>query len=135
MYSDGGSRGNPGPAACAFAVFTADGKELFSYKKFLGVTTNNVAEYKGVLAGVLWLTKQKEKLEDASVTFFLDSELLVKQLKGEYKVKSPHLKPLYEKVKKTVDDLDFPVDYQHVLRDKNKRADALVNAAMDENLY
>jgi len=93
IYCDGGSRGNPGLAACAF-VAELKGKVLEKQSKFLNTNTNNVAEYEGVLLALNWLLKSKHAFKENNVIFFLDSELVVKQLNGVYKIKKPELQIL-----------------------------------------
>lgn len=126
LYTDGGSRGNPGKAAYAFLIFDG-GKKLYEHGKTLGVATNNVAEYTAVLEG---LRKSKEYGDTLEV--FSDSELVIKQLRGEYKTKKPHLKELYEKIKeqekrfKEVRYLNKPREHE-----MQKLADELVNKTLD----
>lgn len=126
IYTDGGSRGNPGEAAYAFLIYGGDLK-LYETCKKLGTATNNVAEYTAVLEG---LRKAREFSDEAEV--FSDSELVVKQLKGEYKVKQSHLKELYMKVK-TAEANFKKVSYSHSPRENpmQKLADGLVNKALD----
>lgn len=127
---DGGSRGNPGPAACAFVV-SEEGKEIFSKGTFLGETTNNVAEYNAVLTAFEWLSLNKEKYKDYNVTFILDSELVVRQLTGVYKIKNENLKELAIKIKLLENKLPIKISFTNVLREKNKSADLLVNTTLD----
>lgn len=129
---DGGSRGNPGPAAGAFVV--SDGnKEIFSSGKFLGNETNNVAEYSAVLLAFEWLNDNAKDLENSSVAFILDSELVVRQLTGVYKIKNQNLKELAEKIMSIKKNLPMEISFRNVLREKNATADALVNRTLDEN--
>ncbi len=125
-YADGGSRGNPGKAACAALIVDEKGDELLRRARLLGKTTNNVAEYEGVL---LALALCKE-LGARAVTLRLDSELVVRQIEGRYKVKNADLAKLHGKVRAHIQEFDS-VDLEHVKRDDNKTADALVNAALD----
>ncbi len=128
-WIDGGARGNPGPAG--FGVFaeleTAAGVEATEICGFLGDATNNVAEYTGLLAALQWAVGAGvERLDLRS-----DSELLVKQLAGQYKVKAPHLVPLFARassLRRRIPQLSI----RHVRREENQRADALANRAMDE---
>lgn len=141
IYTDGGSRGNPGPAAVGFVISAgsgpASGGEGFikwekKYGEYIGITTNNEAEYK---AAILALKKVKqligsEKASRAEVGFIVDSELLAKQLNGEYKIKDNNLQHLFMELWNL--KLDFEkVTFKHVLRDKNKEADKLVNEVLD----
>lgn len=128
-WIDGGARGNPGPAG--FGVFveleTESGVEPTEILGFLGEATNNVAEYTGLVAALEWAAREGvERLDLAS-----DSELLVKQLAGQYKVKAPHLVPLFARasaLRRKIPQLRI----RHVRREENRRADALANRAMDE---
>lgn len=125
LYTDGGSRGNPGPAAYAFLVY--DGrKKLFEEAKKLGTTTNNVAEYTAVLEG---LRKAWEFGDEVEV--FSDSELVVRQLNGEYKTKKPHLKDLHYKLKEAESRFK-KVTYAHRPREDpmQMQADELVSKAL-----
>jgi ribonuclease HI len=128
-FCDGGSRGNPGPAGYGVFVQGEDGAPLAELSDFLGVRTNNYAEYQGLLASLAWAVEHGvEALRVVS-----DSELMVKQIKGQYSVKSPDLKPLYEEAKRRSAKLDR-FEMQHVLRGKNKEADRLANEAMDRGM-
>jgi ribonuclease HI len=128
-FCDGGSRGNPGPAGYGVFVQGEDGAPLAELSDFLGVRTNNYAEYQGLLASLAWAVEHGvEALRVVS-----DSELMVKQIKGQYSVKSPDLKPLYEEAKRRAAKLDR-FEMQHVLRGKNKEADRLANEAMDRGM-
>lgn len=125
IHSDGGARGNPGPAAIG-VVIEQNGAIIATISEKIGKTTNNQAEYRAVLAG---LEKAKE-LKAIEVECILDSELVVKQLQGEYKVKNKELAPLFVKVYNL--SLQFrKVVFRHVLRAENKMADKLVNEALD----
>jgi ribonuclease HI len=125
-YCDGGSRGNPGPAGYGVFVEGPDGEKLAELSEYLGKTTNNVAEYSGLLASLAWaLESGHRRLRVVS-----DSELMVKQMQGRYKVNSADLRPLWEEAKRRAARLEgFRIE--HVLRGKNQRADRLANLAMD----
>ncbi len=138
VYSDGGSRGNPGPAACAFVVSSPESTTFRHQAGFyLGVTTNNQAEYKGVINALDWLL---ENLDSNSIVirinFFLDSELVVKQLNGEYRVKDPSMQILYLQVHKKMSELKIKfkinITITHIPRSKNFEADLLVNQTLDQ---
>ena len=128
-HCDGGARGNPGPAGFGAVVQDANGAVLASLSEFLGIQTNNVAEYSGLL-GVLdyALTHGHSRLRVVS-----DSELMVKQILGKYQVKSPGLRPLYEQARKKIAQLE-KFEITHALRHKNKDADRLANDAMDRGM-
>lgn len=131
IYSDGGSRGNPGPAASAFVVFKND-KMLHKEAKPIGEKTNNYAEYFAVLMALRWLIKKLNQ-KNVSVKYYLDSELVVNQLKGHYKVKSKNLAPLVLKVFKMMKSFSGSIEYKAVRRENNKISDKLVNESLDEN--
>jgi ribonuclease HI len=125
-YCDGGSRGNPGPSGYGVSIEDAAGRPIADLSEFLGVKTNNFAEYSGLLAALEYaLSHGHPRLRVVA-----DSELMVKQMKGQYQVKSPDLRPLWEEAKRRAARLER-FEIQHVLRGKNKRADALANQAMD----
>ncbi len=130
IYCDGGARGNPGPAAYSFIVVENE-KVVYKKSRFLGRRTNNFAEYSGVLAALEWLIKKSAGLDN--VPIFLDSQLAVKQLNGEYKVKSSNLKPLITKIKLLENNMDTKINFYFLPRDKNKLADFLVNKTLDKN--
>jgi ribonuclease HI len=125
-YCDGGSRGNPGPSGYGVSIEDAAGRPIAELSEFLGVKTNNFAEYSGLLAALEYALAHGRK----QLRVVADSELMVKQMKGQYRVNSPDLRPLWEEAKRRAAKLDR-FEIQHVLRGKNKRADALANQAMD----
>ncbi len=129
IYSDGGSRGNPGKSAYAIVV-TQDGKIVYEHTEFLGINTNNYAEYRGLIAGI---TKALE-MKAVSVEFVMDSELVIKQMRGEYKVKSPNIMELHKDAK-ALSSLIPDVTFTHVKRENRfvSRADSLLNAEMDRH--
>jgi ribonuclease HI len=123
---DGGARGNPGPAAYGIILRTADGNTMLAAGKCLGRTTNNVAEYYGLIAALDAATERGvRRLRVES-----DSELLVRQMQGEYRVKSPDLRPLHERAERLARGFEH-FEITHVPREKNREADRLVNAALD----
>lgn len=125
-HCDGGARGNPGPAGYGALLAEADGTVVAELSEFLGMRTNNYAEYSGLLGCLQYaLDHGRGRLKVVS-----DSELMVKQIQGKYQVKSPDLKPLYDEAKRRIAKLDgFQIE--HALRHKNKDADRLANEAMD----
>ena len=126
LHTDGGSRGNPGLAAIGGVLFNDRDEIVGQFSKFIGTTTNNVAEYTALVEG-LTLAQTKGATE---VACYLDSELVVKQLNGQYKVKDQNMKLLYAEVIKKVEMFNF-VTFKHVPREQNENADALVNNALD----
>ncbi len=126
IYTDGGARGNPGPAAIGFVIYDEGLKLIKKYGHYLGVTTNNQAEYKALVAAL----EAAIKLGALKVVCHLDSELVVRQLQGKYKIRESHLKPLAEEVLKLTGRFN-QVEFKHVRREKNKLADQLVNEALD----
>ena len=127
-YIDGGARGNPGPAGYGVRIEQRDGTLVEELYGALGVATNNVAEYNGLLAALRWAVDHGER----ELHVRADSELLVKQMRGEYKVKHPGLQPLHARARLLVSELDR-VTFEHVRREKNKEADRLSNVGMDES--
>jgi probable phosphoglycerate mutase len=125
-HVDGGSRGNPGPAAYGVAIETPQGKSVTAFAKFLGETTNNFAEYQGLLAALEYaLSHGYPRLR-----VLTDSELMARQISGSYKVRSPDLKPLYDKAQAMIARLES-FSIRHVYREQNREADRLANQAMD----
>lgn len=127
LNADGGARGNPGPAGCGAVLSLPDGEVVARLNKYLGKTTNNVAEYQGLLLGL----QAAKDHGAAKLEVRLDSELIVRQLNGQYKVKSPLLKPLYEQARGLLQAFDS-VTIVHVRRENNREADKLANQAMDQ---
>jgi ribonuclease HI len=128
-HCDGGARGNPGPAGFGVLIQDAGGAVLAELSEFLGIQTNNFAEYSGLLAALDFaLTHNHPCLRVVS-----DSELMVKQIQGRYKVKSPILRPLFDQAKKKIAQLEA-FEITHALRHKNKDADRLANQAMDRGM-
>ena len=128
-FTDGGSRGNPGPSGYGVVVQLENGTVLAELSEFLGMRTNNVAEYSGMLAALDYaLTNGIKRLRIVS-----DSELMVKQMRGQYRVQSPELRPLYEEARRRTAKLEA-FQIEHVLRGKNKKADELANQAMDRGM-
>ncbi len=132
VFTDGGSRGNPGPAAIGVVVYS--GKEiLHEHGEVIGVTTNNVAEYKAVLYAIQFLSSSLP-FPPEKVSFFLDSKLVVEQLSGNYKIKNEDLLDIAKQIFTVIRSLPFPVSFTHVPRNQNAYADSLVNKALDAHL-
>ena len=126
LYTDGGSRGNPGPSGAGAVAYDDQGRPVGQWKKFLGRMTNNQAEYHALLLGL----ERISLLKPSHVTTNLDSELVVLQILGKYRVKNKALKPLYERVMERLESLDG-YEVRHVRRMFNAEADRLANEAMD----
>ncbi|MBP7832224.1 MAG: ribonuclease HI family protein [Candidatus Levybacteria bacterium] len=131
IYGDGGSRGNPGEASYGFVVLEGD-TVIYSEGKRIGIATNNVAEYSAVLAALNYLSSSK--LEHEVVNFFLDSELVVHQLNGKWKIKNEVLRGYFFKIKELQRDLQKKFTYTAVPREQNKLADEQVNLALDNKI-
>jgi ribonuclease HI len=126
-YTDGGARGNPGPAGFGVVIQDETGQKVAALSQYLGHQTNNFAEYQGLIAALEYAVEHGHK----SLKVISDSELLVRQIKGIYKVKNPTLQDLYTRARQLIRQLDsFAID--HVLRGKNAEADRLANEAMDK---
>ena len=126
---DGGARGNPGPAGYGVVIEDEVGRPVAELSEFLGRQTNNYAEYSGLLAALNYSLRHGFK----ALKVVSDSELMVKQINGQYKVSSPVLKELHERAMKLIDQLDC-FEIKHVLREKNRDADRLANLAMDRGI-
>ena len=126
LWTDGAARGNPGPAGIGAILKSQTGEVLYSGSEFLGHTTNNVAEYKAVLLGLAGALAQGIKRVEVRA----DSELLIKQLKGEYRVKSAGLKPLYDEARRLIARFSS-VKLTHIRRELNAEADRLANQGID----
>jgi ribonuclease HI len=127
-YIDGGARGNPGPAGYGVRIQAPDGSVLEEIHGALGIATNNVAEYNGLLAALRWAIERGHR----QIHIRSDSELLVRQMRGEYRVKHPGLQPLAARARLLIMELDR-VTFEHVRREQNVEADRLSNVAMDES--
>jgi len=134
IHSDGGARGNPGPGASAY-VIEKGATILQKSSKHLGRVTNNVAEYTGVIEALKWISDNKELVAGSlgPIEFYMDSELVVKQINGEYKVKDQKLAGLFSEVKDLLKNLSNKILFISVPRNKNKIADFLVNLELDKN--
>jgi len=126
IFTDGAARGNPGPAGAGGVILDGDGKELGSVCRYLGEMTNNQAEYHALLLAL----KEALRLKIGRVAVFCDSELMVRQILGQYKVKNEGLQPLFqEAIKLSKEFASFNIN--HVMRERNKAADKLANLAID----
>ena len=132
IYTDGGSRGNPGEAAIGIVIKNEGGDVIKTYGEVLGIATNNMAEYTAIVVA-LQKVKQllgKERTKKTEIEFRMDSELAMKQLNGEYKIENEDLQPLFLKIWNLKFDFG-KMSFKHIPREKNKEADTLVNEALD----
>ena len=128
-FSDGGARGNPGPAGYGVVIKDQAGQKVAALSEYLGHQTNNFAEYQGLIAALEYAVERGPK----AIKVISDSELLVRQIKGIYKVKNPTLKDLHARAKELIAHLDwFSID--HAMREHNQEADRLANQAMDKGM-
>ena len=128
VYTDGGSRGNPGPSAAGGVIFSPEHKQLAEVSKYLGMRTNNYAEYSGLI-----ITLQKcIELNIKNIEVSMDSKLVVEQLNGKWKVKNESLKILFDEVKELLKSFQ-QISFRHIKREFNKHADSLVNKCLDLN--
>ncbi|MCL5432505.1 MAG: ribonuclease HI family protein [Patescibacteria group bacterium] len=135
IFTDGGARGNPGPAATGVYIEDSKGNKIASFGEKIGNATNNVAEYKAVITALEWLNKNKEKIDsDLKINFFLDSQLVSSQLNGLFKIKNPDLRNLLFKIRELEADLNADISYRYVPREENKNADRIVNMVLDNEL-
>jgi ribonuclease HI len=129
LYTDGAARGNPGPAGAGAVILSPDGHIVAKVGKFLGDSTNNVAEYMGLILGL----KRAKAMGIKELEVYSDSELLVRQLAGEYQVKAEHLRPLHDEARALLQGFAF-IQVRHISREENAQADAMSNRAIDERL-
>ncbi len=133
IFTDGGSRGNPGQAG--IGVYIKDDEKIITQiGKRIGIETNNVAEYKAVIEALTWISENKENLEDTNINFFMDSQLIYSQIVGLYKIKNENLRSLLYKVREKEAEIKLPISYNYIPREQNKNADELVNMALDNIL-
>lgn len=128
IFSDGGARGNPGPAGIGAVLYDQEKNKIAEISQYLGIATNNQAEYKALIEGL----KKAQELQVEEVECFLDSELVVKQLNREYKVKNKDLAPLFLEVYNLSQKFS-KISFNHVYRQQNSEADKLVNEAIDNS--
>lgn len=134
VFCDGGSRGNPGPAAVGYIIRDAKGKTLTKHGHFIGRATNNVAEYTAVIKALKWISRNYSITQSLnySITFFLDSKLVVNQLNGLFKIKNSGLRELAIQVRQLEREIGGNITYRFVPREKNRDADSLVNQVLNE---
>ncbi|GIW62754.1 MAG: ribonuclease H [Patescibacteria group bacterium] len=134
VFSDGGARGNPGPAAIGFLVYKMSPKDdvlLVKKNEYIGVSTNNKAEYTALFKALSWILDRFKSKNIDEIICFLDSQLVCHQLNGLYRVKDKDLQSLVDKIKSLEERLQADISYNHIQRSRNKEADLLVNLALD----
>ena len=134
IFTDGGARGNPGPAALGVFIEDENKQELARIGKTIGEATNNVAEYSAILEGLNWALKNKEKHNIESISFYMDSQLACSQLTGVFKVKNSKIREFVFEIRQMEAQLKLPIFYAHIPREKNLKADFMVNFALDNML-
>lgn len=138
VFTDGGSRGNPGPAAVGVVIKDASNKTLHDFGQCIGIATNNVAEYQAVIVALEWLTNNKNKLNCLSagwrINFYLDSQLVVNQLNGLWKLKDARLRQKVIFIRQLEASFNTSITYAVIPRAQNSRADLQVNLALDRML-
>ena len=132
IYTDGGARGNPGISGYGLVIQDQDKKTLYQEAKFLGIKTNNEAEYMGLVAALSWLVDHQSEFNPDAIHIHMDSQLIVRQIQGRYKVKAPNLRPLYQTATSLLNQLNSPYQFKDVRRESNTVADQLANQAMDQ---
>lgn len=132
VYTDGGSRGNPGISGFGVVIYDDQKHILDQTSKFIGIKTNNEAEYLALIESLYWIESHLAEFGISQIDFYSDSQLLVRQLQGIYKVKASNIKPLYQTAVSLLDKIHLPFTFYDILRDSNKLADYLANQAMDQ---
>lgn len=132
VFTDGGARGNPGPAATGVYISDETSKKVAGFGKTIGEATNNVAEYRAVIEALDWIIENKKSLaQDAKIYFFLDSKLVCSQILGLFKVKNADLKNLLLDIRDREGQVGLQMYYKHIPREENSQADYFVNEALD----
>ena len=138
INTDGGSRGNPGPAGIGVVFYNENEKEIHSYKKFIGHGTNNEAEYNAIIEALKMALKSDWFSEyngnGGEIICRLDSQLVVEQICGRYKIKQPHIQVFNDEIRKLLEQFNLKISFVHIRREQNKRADQLVNEILDQEL-
>ncbi|MCX6808507.1 MAG: ribonuclease HI family protein [Candidatus Berkelbacteria bacterium] len=138
INTDGGSRGNPGPAAIGIVFSDINEKQIYGYKEYIGEATNNEAEYSAILKALEILAKSQWLVQNNashnSVVCRLDSQLVVEQINGRFKIKQDHLRVFVDKIRGLISALKLNISFIYVPREQNKAADKLVNEALDAEL-
>ncbi len=134
IFTDGGSRGNPGPGAVGVVIKDENKKNIRMINKFLGETTNNVAEYMAIIEALKWIKENKKK-DNAEFNFSVDSKLIVSQLNGFFKIKNAKLVDLVIQVRGLENEISGKIIYRFIPRHLNKEADLLVNQSLNKNIF
>ena len=131
IYTDGGARGNPGPSAIGVVIIDKDNRVVEKFGTRIEITTNNRAEYRAVIEALRWSRKNLDSHDSYSkINFFLDSNLVCSQLNGLFKIKDSNLRDHLFSVRQLEGEIDIPIAYTYIPREKNKEADKLVNKAL-----
>lgn len=134
VFTDGGARGNPGPAGIGVYIVDENNKKICGFGKKIGIATNNTAEYKAVVAALSYLLEHREAIKDKKISFFLDSKLVCSQITGLFKVKDSNLRALLFLVREKEGELGISVSYSYIPREENREADQLMNMALDNKI-
>jgi len=134
VFTDGGARGNPGPAAVGFVIKNARGQTLASQGKTIGIATNNIAEYQAIIEALVWIKKNSIVTERKLIEVFVDSKLAANQLNGLFKIKNKNLREKVVSVRQLERTIGGNVIYHFIPRQKNRLADSLVNQALDKKI-
>ena len=133
VYTDGGSRGNPGISGYGLVIYDEKQKVICKESKFLGIKTNNEAEYLAIIGALEWIKKNQSFLNITKINFFADSQLMIRQFQGIYKVKAPTLLPLFSRSQQLLIQINLPCTFKDIRRESNELADKLANKAMDNH--
>lgn len=133
IFTDGGSRGNPGPAAIGVYIENDHGERLTAIGQTIGIATNNAAEYKAIIAALEWVLSNNQKIAtEKTINFYVDSQLAYSQIAGLYRIKNTTLREFVFTIREKEGQIKQEIRYFHIPRELNKKADALVNKALDE---
>jgi ribonuclease HI len=131
VFTDGGSRGNPGHSGFGVVIYDDSKQIIAKLSKYIGIRTNNEAEYSALVEALFWLRDNSSLHSITAVTFYADSQLMIRQLQGRYKVKAENIKPLFNQAKSLLDSLNLTYQFSDIPREQNSLADELANQAMD----
>ena len=131
IYTDGASRGNPGISGIGGVVYNENGDEFLSVSQYIGEGTNNYAEYEAIKRTLTELSKKDKNIDKKHIELYADSELVIRQLKGEYKIKNPNIRPTFLWIQKFIKDMNLDINFNHIVREENEVADRLANEGID----